>query len=152
MKGNENKQPVGQVFLADDDTDDQMLFEDALREIDDSIDLATAKDGLELLAKLHAAATLPDILFLDLNMPLRNGFECLEEIRTTPRFQTIPVVVCSTSSDKRSLDLVYNLGANYYLQKPNSFAQLKEAIAHILALDFQDNVFRPSRAAFVLNY
>lgn len=142
----------GQVFLADDDEDDRMLFEDALKEVGASVGLTTAKDGIQLMHLLEQASPLPDVLFLDLNMPLKNGFECLEEIRTTPRLQTLPVVICSTSSDKRSLDLVYQLGANYYLCKPNSFGKLKEALGAILAFDLHNQAFRPSREAFVLRY
>lgn len=143
---------IKHILLAEDDLDDQMLFEEALSEVNHHVILATAKDGVELMQRLTQAEELPDLLVLDLNMPFKDGFECLEEIRVSPQLQTIPVLICSTSSDNRSLDLVYNLGANYYLRKPNSFSQLKAAIAQVLTLDFKDNVFRPSRTNFVLNY
>lgn len=152
MMGKDIQTTIKHILLAEDDLDDQMLFEEALGEVNEQVILFTVKDGVELLERLKQADELPDLLVLDLNMPLKDGFECLEEIRASPQLQIIPVVICSTSSDKRSLDLVYDLGANYYLCKPNSFSQLKEAIAQVLTLDFKDNVFRPSRANFVLNY
>ena len=73
--------PNKTIFLADDDADDCMLFEDALREVSTSTELTTANDGVELINLMETTVPPPpDVIFLDLNMPRKNGFECLELI------------------------------------------------------------------------
>ena len=86
MSGNERY-----IFLADDDVDDCSLFEDALREVSKETKLTTANDGKELMTKLEdIIPPPPDVIFLDLNMPLMNGYECLAEIRATQKYKNIP--------------------------------------------------------------
>ena len=93
------------IFLADDDEDDCMLFEDALREVNASTELATANDGVELMMLLgKTVPPPPDVIFLDLNMPKKNGFECLAEIRNSKQFKDIPVVIFSTTGEKEAID------------------------------------------------
>ncbi|MEO5995368.1 MAG: response regulator [Chitinophagaceae bacterium] len=140
------------IFLADDDVDDCTLFEDALREISSTTHLTTANDGIELMEILeNRVPPKPDVIFLDLNMPRKNGFECLEEIKQTSRFSNIPVVIFSTSSQKETVNEVYKKGANYYICKPGSFAKLKSAIQQILTVDFNENDGQPPREKFLLS-
>lgn len=138
------------IFLADDDEDDCMLFEDALREISTSTELVTVNDGVELMNVLdETVPPSPDVIFLDLNMPRKNGFECLVEIRGTQRFKDIPVVIFSTSAQEDAITKVYEQGANYYIRKPGSFPELKTAIRLVLGMDwttgratsYKDNFF-----------
>ncbi len=131
--------PIKTIFLADDDADDCMLFEDALKEVSDSASLVTANDGVELMDILKKTVPPPpDVIFLDLNMPRKNGFECLLEIRGSQRFKDIPVVIFSTSSQEDSIDRVYKAGANFYIKKPGSFPKLKTAIRKILDTDWKN--------------
>jgi CheY-like chemotaxis protein len=128
------------IFLADDDADDCMLFEDALREVSNSAELVTVNDGMELMSVLdETVPPSPDVIFLDLNMPRKNGFECLIEIRGTQRFKDIPVVIFSTSAQEEAITRVYEEGANYYIRKPGSFPKLKTAIKHVLSMDWSQN-------------
>ena len=125
------------IFLADDDIDDCMLFEDALREVDDSTELRTANDGAELMNILKTTIPpTPDVIFLDLNMPKKNGFECLAEIRNSQRFKNIPVVIFSTTGEEEAINRLYDQGANYFIRKPGSYPKLKMAIQKILAIDW----------------
>jgi CheY-like chemotaxis protein len=141
------------IFLADDDDDDCLLFQDALREICSRTQLTTAKDGMELMGKLEETVPPPpDVIFLDLNMPRKNGFECLEEIRRTHKLKNIPVVIFSTSAQSDSVDKVYESGANYYVRKPGSFAQLKMAIQQILSINWGEHTNQTPKEKFLLAF
>lgn len=111
-------------MLADDDQDDTFLFREALEQIPLETDLSIAENGVELLQILKDADNKPDIIFLDMNMPVKNGLECLEEIRSTARFERVPIVVLSTSVSQHLWESAYRNGANLYIQKPNSFNSL----------------------------
>jgi len=118
------------IFLAEDDADDRMFFEDALKQLPTPTQLTLSNDGLELISNLKSV--IPDVIFLDLNMPLKNGFQCLEEIRNTPRLKDIPIIIFSTTANEDAVNNTYKLGANYYICKPHSFELLVKAIATVL--------------------
>ena len=141
------------VFLADDDADDCVLFEDALREVCNETMLTTANDGRELMAILtEKVPPPPDVIFLDLNMPLKNGFECLTEIRATSKLKAIPVIIFSTSAEQEYVDRVYEQGADYYMCKPESYSVLKSALTSILAYNWHNHSQQPSRDKFLLRF
>ncbi len=141
------------VFLADDDIDDCFLFEDALSEVSTHTKLTTANDGIELMNILEKTVPpQPDVIFLDLNMPRKNGFECLIELKSINRFKDIPVVIFSTSSETGFIDKVYENGADYYLCKPGSFQHLKSAISKVLSIDWEAHKKQPSRDEFLLTF
>jgi CheY-like chemotaxis protein len=126
------------IFLAEDDADDRMFFEDVLKEVSINTNLVMADDGVELMSVLEEAVPPPpDIIFLDLNMPRKNGFECLKEIRQTDKLSKIPVIIFSTSDNAQAIDKTYSLGANYYMQKPRTFALLKKAIETVLSTELE---------------
>lgn len=130
------------VFLADDDPDDRSMFEEVIHEVDPAIQLTCAEDGKVLLnILLHEHATLPDLLFLDLNMPNKNGKECLEEIRKSERLKHIPIVIYSTSSSPKDIEDTFERGANLYVIKPSSFQELQLIAKSILTLDW--NNYKP---------
>lgn len=140
------------ILLVDDDPDEHLLFQDALKELPDSPKLAYARDGQQLMQLLNdEKAQLPAIIFLDLNMPRMTGFECLQEIRKSSKLTQIPVVIFSTTSQTQAIDKVYEQGANYYIRKPNTFAMLKEVIERMLEIDWNSNNTQPSKENFVLN-
>lgn len=123
---------VRHILIADDDEDDRMLFSDALQQVSQSIRLSMAADGVELLAMLKAEGGLPDVIFLDLNMPAKNGFDSLREIKRDPDLQRLPVIVFTTSANHHTVDQLFALGARYYVQKPTDFDVLKNLIGNIL--------------------
>lgn len=88
--------------LAEDDEDDVMFFRDAISELKLNVELEVAKDGSQLMEILHYQP-FPDVIFLDLNMPLRNGLECLEEIRHSEMLKKNPVVIYSTSTERKDI-------------------------------------------------
>ncbi len=138
------------LLLADDDLDDRIFFEEALEEIPVVTQLTTAHDGVHLMQLLAAKETLPHVLYLDLNMPRKNGFECLAEIKQDAKLKQIPVIVFSTSLDKEALDFLYEHGAHYYIRKPPEFDKLKNIILKSLELISQSKNERPDRDGFLL--
>ncbi|MBK8363928.1 MAG: response regulator [Bacteroidia bacterium] len=124
------------IFLVDDDEDDQLFFTDALKEIDPAIQCSVARNGKDAIKILQGLNELPDVLFLDLNMPYMNGFECLKVLKTEIKLSLIPIVIFTTSNDPRDVQLTHRLGAEVFLSKPNDFNQLKLKLEHILKINF----------------
>ena len=139
------------ILLADDDADDCLLFKDALGELPLLTQLSTVRNGEQLMAVLNdQMETLPDLLFLDLNMPRKNGFECLLEIKQNERLRLLPVIILSTSMEEKMVNLLYANGAEYYIGKPNEFSQLVRVIQLALTIVQKINHPRPSRKEFLL--
>lgn len=116
------------ILLADDDMDDTEMFCEALAEIDESIMCHCAENGSEAIKILDGLEEAPGVIFLDLNMPVMNGWECLKQLKSDPRYKEIPVIMISTSSHKKDMDTASNLGAVCYFVKPNSFKDLKQVL------------------------
>ena len=111
------------LLLVDDDADDRTFFCDALGLIDSTIECEIAVDGMDALKKLRTTAQLPDAIFMDVNMPLMDGRECVEKLRADSRLKHIRVVMLSTSSSLRDVSRFELLGATYMV-KPSDFNQL----------------------------
>lgn len=124
------------IILAEDDEDDSQFFEEALNSFSDAPALIRAKDGVELTDLLQESDKLPDLVFLDLNMPRKNGAQCLHEIREQKEFEHLPVIVLSTTSSKDIIDSMYDSGANLYVQKPSDIRLWKRAIQAVLEMDW----------------
>ena len=139
------------IFLADDDADDRIFFEDALKQVTIPTQLTLSSDGLELMSNLETVIEPPppDVIFLDLNMPRKNGFQCLEEIRNTPKLKDIPIVIFSTTANDDEVNKTYQLGANHYICKPRSFPLLVKAIETVLTLEMWLKP-QPPKEKFVL--
>ncbi len=138
------------LLLADDDFDDCFFFQEALEELPVLTKLTTVNDGVQLMELLAERATIPDALFLDLNMPRKGGFECLSEIKTDDRFMNLPVVIYSTSLNMEVVDLLYQKGAWYYICKPGEYDHLKKLISEVTTLIAQNKLTQPTRDKFVL--
>jgi CheY-like chemotaxis protein len=139
------------ILLADDDTDDCIFFKEALEELLLSTHLTTVNDGEQLMQLLNNETTeLPHILFLDLNMPRKNGFECLSEIKLNEKLKQLPIIMFSTSFEQEVVNLLYKNGAQYFIRKPSEFSQFKKIIQQSLTLIEQGNISQPTRENFVL--
>ncbi|MFC4261965.1 response regulator [Ferruginibacter yonginensis] len=139
------------VFLADDDADDRLLFEEALMEVNNEVKLTTANNGELLLQSLDEnTPPKPHLIFLDLNMPVKNGMECLEDLKKDDNYKDVPVVIFSTSCQQEAMDQVYKKGANYYMCKPDNFQKLKQLLKHILNFTSEDLLVRPTRENFYI--
>ncbi len=140
------------IFLAEDDEDDKLLFVEALSEIDKSVVVTYAADGKKLMDILRQdPKPMPDLLFLDLNMPIRNGYECLDEIRSNDSaLKNLHVIVLTTSRQKENIEAVYQLGASHYIVKPSSYSGLKSILSKVLKMDWPSAPQRTDRKDFVL--
>ena len=139
------------MLLADDDEDDRMLFRDAVAEINPLVSVQTVNDGEELMNYLATFAVfLPELLFLDLNMPLKNGFQCLEEIRQNELLQDLLIIIYSTTANPKEVEEVYNKGANLFIKKPSSFTELRRILAEVFSLDLKQYVDTIQKEKFVV--
>lgn len=139
------------IMLADDDQDDCLLFKDALEELPVLAQLTTVHSGEQLMKLLNKAQQLPDMLFLDLNMPNKNGFACLEEIKENEKIKHFPVIILSTSFEQDVVTLLYKNGAQHYIRKPNNFTQLKYLIHSVIKFVAQTSFGTPSKENFVIS-
>lgn len=144
-----------QILLADDDLDDCLFFKEAVEELALDVTLTNVYDGEQLMQLLtkdegaHNFEPLPYILFLDLNMPRKNGFECLNEIKKHPSLKNLPVVVISTSYEEEKANQLYKIGAQFYICKPSDFDELKKVIHKAMLLVQQK--LQPTKENFLLN-
>lgn len=116
------------IFLADDDEDDRELFMDALSELPIETSVKQFENGVDLMGELYSVNPKPDTIFLDLRMPLMDGFECLTDIRSIPELSEIQIIIYSTSFNQNEVDQLKEAGANLYIKKPNSYNQLKTVL------------------------
>ena len=139
------------ILLADDDKDDCLFFEDAINDLAQSTNFTAVHDGEQLMQLLsNETNKLPHVLFLDLNMPRKNGFECLEEIKHNRKLKALPVVVFSTSFEQEVVNRLYDNGAQYFIRKPSEFSLYKKIILHTLTLIMQKDISQMTKEDFVL--
>ena len=119
------------VLLIDDDRDDAEIFSDALKESGVSDTFDYFDDGIKALSNLTNAAMLPDIIFLDINMPSISGWECLREIKNLASLQHIPIVMYSTSNLQNEGISARDIGAAAFLTKPDNFQELKNKLVSL---------------------
>jgi CheY-like chemotaxis protein len=124
------------ILMAEDDPDDRLLAENALKSQRLANELRFVEDGEELMDYLHrrgkytdpASAPWPGLILLDLNMPRKDGREALNEIKSDPRLRRVPVVILTTSKAEEDIIRSYDLGANSYITKPVTFEGVANTI------------------------
>jgi CheY-like chemotaxis protein len=145
-----NSKPIN-ILYADDDIDDCHFFEEALKILPINTNITIVNDGEELMDYLSVnAEKLPHVLFLDINMPRKNGFECLAEIKQNEALKDLPVVMFSTSNSKEKITMLLKNGANIYIHKPSDFVQLIQLINNALPLAVE-NIFSNGKLKYILN-
>ncbi len=143
--------PVNTKFLlADDDADDANLFCEALTRIAPAMECDTVENGrevLELLSKQNPDR--PDVIFLDINMPIMDGWDCLRQLKLHPNYRHIPAIMYSTSSAKHDIEMAYRLGALLFLTKPEDFHELCQILEIVVKNPQESFVPHLSRFASV---
>jgi CheY-like chemotaxis protein len=130
-----------QCLLIDDDLDDQEIFCLALNDIDPSIHIVIAIDGVDALKLLNADPTfIPDTIFIDLNMPRMDGLECLREIKKLTHLKDVKIIMYTTSSENKLVSKSKEMGADAFIIKPSSLTLLTERLKVVL----HDNSVLPS--------
>jgi CheY-like chemotaxis protein len=123
------------ILIAEDDADDRFLLQSAFEENGFTDKLHFVENGIELLEYLNtlipnnSGAKVPHFILLDLNMPKKDGREVLKEIKQNPVLKRIPVIILSTTNNEQDMKRCYELGANSYITKPNSFESLVKTVA-----------------------
>lgn len=140
-----DKDQIPRIILVDDDELDRQIFTSALEDLKPYAEIDQFNNGVDLMAYLLEPSTedLPDVIFLDLNMPLMNGEECLSDIRNEAKLNKIPVIIYSGYYDNFKMELLKKKGADHYFQKPNTFIELKRLIGEgIKSIDRGRKMFR----------
>jgi CheY-like chemotaxis protein len=133
------------ILMVDDDPDDVLFFCNALYESNKPYYCISVTNAEEALQFLEHTLINPEFIFLDLNMPRVNGKECLKKLKTNPQSQDIPVIVYSTSSQKREIDEMYKLGASKFVSKPYSMRVLIDTLSDILTCEKQNHFEYPKK-------
>ncbi|HEX2684722.1 MAG TPA: response regulator [Ferruginibacter sp.] len=136
------------VLLAEDDEDDVLIFRLAVDKLPIAIMLTHAQDGEQLFELLETI--LPDIIFLDIYMPCKNGRECIQDIRANRKYDSIPVIMYTSSSERNVVDETFRAGANLFVVKPNNIRELTEKLQHILAINWKEYMVFPPRKKFLV--
>ncbi len=140
------------ILLADDDEDDRIFFKEAFSEIKIKSNVETVNDGVELMNYLHThESNLPHILFLDLNMPKKSGFECLREIRNSEKLKHLTVAIYSTSGSESDIEETLAQGANVYIKKPYDFQTLKKVLSNVVSIKWQYHTNGLNKENFILS-
>ena len=122
-----------QILLAEDDADDRELFKEALLLVDPSIRLAMVDNGEKLMSHLKTSTVIPDYIFLDLNMPRKNGKECLAEIRQNDQTLGVPVIIYTTSASLIDIEETFRAGASCFVRKPSTFNELTTLLKKLIS-------------------
>lgn len=130
------------IFYTDDDEDDLSIFADAVESLKKKIILQTYTGGDKLLNAIYNSSQLPNIIFLDLNMPGKNGFDVLTELRNKNKID-IPVIIFSTSNEPGIIEKCRSLGANYFVTKPVLMNDIIKIIDYTLGIDWKNFVTTP---------
>lgn len=140
------------IILADDDEDDRQFFKDAFNEIKIKTMVHVVNDGAALMNYLTKEnSQLPHLLFLDLNMPLKNGMECLKEIKSIERLKDISIAIYSTSASEEDIEETFVKGANVYIKKPDDFVTLKKILSKVISVNLQYHTSGLDRDNFLLS-
>ncbi|MEX0661892.1 MAG: response regulator [Balneolaceae bacterium] len=139
------------ILLTDDDEGDRLLFKEIIEEMNTETVVHTLKNGVELMNYLNENhKSLPALLFLDLNIPLKSGMECLKEIRGNSKFDSIAIAIYSTSSFDKDIDRTFDEGANIYITKPSDFQTLKKVLTKAVSFTRQEKDSGFNKENFVL--
>ncbi len=140
------------IVVTDDDHDDREFFEAAVEDLNLNHKVHFCKNGMELLNHLYDdKLDMPDIIFLDLNMPILSGFETLQQIRENDKFKNIPIIaIYSTSATQDGINTTFSLGANAYVVKPISFDDLKKLVKKVLETDWEEKLKHTEIESFII--
>ena len=134
--------------MADDDKDDFYILKEAAEKAGEILQVSYAANWLELWRFI--LKTIPDVLFLDMNMPVKDGMECLQLIRKEKKYDNIPILIYSTSVSRTDIDKAYKNGANYFIVKPDALDDVTSIIKKLLSMGKEALLAVPPREEFVI--
>jgi CheY-like chemotaxis protein len=128
---------IKKILIAEDDEEDVFLFKKVLTDLAVEVTLEVAANGVDLIKMLEDAKVLPELIFLDLNMPLKNGMVCLQEIKANPHWKDIKIIILSTSSHQDQIKAAYDKGCDFYIVKLCNYNDFKNAVAACMHKNWQ---------------
>jgi CheY-like chemotaxis protein len=142
--------PLKTILIVDDDEDDRSLFSEALKIVDKSYRLTTAINGEQAIHMLSTDTLLPEYIFLDINMPGINGWQCFVSIRKMEHLKQVPVIIYTTSLENDYYKKLKELGELYFITKPSRFSDIKKAILHVINKEW-DKIEGMNKTVYSLN-
>jgi CheY-like chemotaxis protein len=127
------------IMLIDDDPDDQLFFRDAVHTLRPDLQCELASSCMEALKQMEESH--PDLIFMDLNMPVMNGFDCLAYLKNKSELRDIPVIIFTTSTTLSDINRTRQLGASWFMTKPNDFNVLCKKLNKIIHKDSLEGQF-----------
>ncbi|MGB7394860.1 MAG: response regulator [Pricia sp.] len=138
------------IILVDDDADDLLLFKEVIDELKMRTELTLLNGGQALIDYLEVPEnSVPDLIFVDLKMPRIDGMECLKEIRKRPAWANCSVAIYSNFSSETLIEKTFTEGANIYIEKPEDFIHLKNALQKVLQINWQYHTSNLNRSNFL---
>jgi len=140
------------IILAEDDRDDQLFFKTAFKGLKLDYSLTICNDGDELINYLNLAKDVPHILFLDLQMPRKNGMQCLKEIRSNSRYRDMTVAIYTSFASAENHEETFILGANVFIKKPRELSELNKILLEVIYINWQYICDGLNKENFMINY
>lgn len=136
------------ILMADDDKEEFLILKEAAEKTGKPLKISYAANWLQLWRFI--LKTVPDVLFLDLNMPVKNGIECLQLLRDDHKYDEVPILIYSTTVNKNDIDKAYKHGANYFLVKPGTVDDITDMVRKLCSMGKEALVTTPPREEFVI--
>lgn len=136
-------------LIADDDPEDFELIKEAIEECNPSPRVVRAENRDILLKVLNNQ--IPDLLFLDIRMPCKDGKECLKKIRSNTRYDRMAIIICSSANRRSDVEYCFHHRANHFIVKPTSYDDLKGMVQQITTIDWKNAFYYPPLSNFVIN-
>ena len=137
------------VLMAEGDKDDFDILADAIEKVPVKVILTRAENGDVLMKLIHDK--IPDLLFLDIILPYRDGRDCIREIRSDKKFDNLPIIVYTSIKDLDTIEFCYRWGTNLFVHKPQTYSEIADIIRKIFSVNWKKMQYYPSRNEFVLN-
>jgi CheY-like chemotaxis protein len=139
------------ILLVDDDQEDRQAFTEALKKLELISHMSHARDSKELFEHLDRDPDF-NLVLMDINMPLKNGKQCLKEMKANERFKHIPVIIYTVSVSEQDIHESFEGGAHYYIVKPYAQSNFLLTLQTVFNLDWKETQPIPEKEDFVINY
>ena len=138
------------ILLVEDDSDDVLFFKEAVEKLEIVNELSCVRDCMELFSLLDENKTF-DVIFLDINLPVMDGKECLKQIKANEKYKEVPIIIFTGSSEQSDVDAVYEYGAHYHVVKPYAHINYIASLKIVLGINWKEKQPRPLKENFVVN-